>query len=248
MQKAEELFKGQINTTIETAQFFIAGQIDDLKRKEGKITDYRLKQLRTKIIESIKDIDYYMYFELFVDIEDTEILKEEIFNYFKNRIGVFNVVCQIVNHYYKCDERTVSDAIYKEGQMKKFYHFVKLTGMYIYLNLSSKELFFTDLFIDKEDASKFVNALKVREYINKNRKWIGLNNKKNELLAAIVALRELQIIIPGKQTPQAKIFYEYFRLSVGNDAGCYITERSLRNEPDTADIEKFTKIFTSIYQ
>jgi hypothetical protein len=112
-------------------------------------------------------------------------------------------------------------------------------------NVSAK-IHMTELFTDTQDAQKVNVIFKVNGY-TENGKWIGQSKRKKELLAAYYILKPL--LVTGKPTTQAKIFYKEFGLVVGkNDTknGEYITERSLTNEPFNEDRDEFKRIFSHL--
>ena len=98
-----------------------------------------------------------------------------------------------------------------------------------------KPLTFEGLFIDKKNAQKVKDILKVNGY-TENGCWRSESGNKSEPMYAYYALKPL--FVNGKITPQAKVFLTEFRLRED-----HISDRQKTNEPDDYNMSDFKRIF-----
>ena len=107
--------------------------------------------------------------------------------------------------------------------------------------IKQKVVTYLDLFRDEENA-ELVKQLFESKGLTENGKWVGLSNRKTELLAAFYELKLRGIIKPISPTTGARVFYKEFGYDVAKD----ISERSFRTEPWGEIRQHYVELFANI--
>lgn len=105
------------------------------------------------------------------------------------------------------------------------------------------------LFVNSIVEAKFIEFLIEEEYITKNEEWQGLSNRPGALREAYRALKELNLLKPGKtQLSSVKVFYQRFGLKIQapGEKEFYITVKSLSSQNKSKDFDLFLESLATL--
>lgn len=82
-----------------------------------------------------------------------------------------------------------------------------------------------DLFFDQHEYENIISILIRHDVISKNKRWIGLESKKSEVVALIKLLQQNGYIRALSKTQLGRIFSKEFKFE--------ISDKTFRNEPNS---------------